>query len=167
MKKVSCNRYQWIGLVVFDLIFIGVFVFIMAAAFTNHKGFDLGSKIVFPILLGILGFSIAIFTNQLFFLPFNIKIYEFEKKLEIKYLLIGSRIILINEIESYSSNIVMTKSSRYDGVMIKLKNGCLIQCGNFNLSDHKPIIQFLKSNMITYSGKGYYRMWEYLKKCLK
>ena len=49
-------------------------------------------------------------------------------------------------------SLVKTSSSRYEGVLLNLKDGKKILIGDFNLKDYQPIKTFLETNNVSYIG---------------
>jgi len=119
MLKISYNKYQWFGSIIFGIIFFFVFLFLIYAVL-NIKYNDTAAIFIAPLVTLFLGFVSMSLLIQILYLPFEIFINEFDKTIEVKFLIFGSKTIFINDIESYSSNIVITRSTRYEGVMIEL-----------------------------------------------
>ncbi len=166
MIKISYNKYRWIGSIIAGIIFTLLFSFFIYGLFI-FKFNDTASLFIAPLVILLIGFASTIFWLQILHLPFEVFINESEKIIIIKFLLTGTRNINIDDIESYSSNIVITRRARFNGIMIQLKNKRLIQCGDFNLKDHIPISLFLENSKIPFLGKGQYKFRHYIKNCLK
>jgi hypothetical protein len=89
---------------------------------------------------------------QLVFLPKGVVINEINKSITLKFFIFKSQIISIGDIDKYNTIIIVTRSSRYDGVLIKLKSGKGVVLSDSNLRECKPIKDFLEKFNVLFDG---------------
>jgi hypothetical protein len=111
----------------------------------------------------VLLFSIfnAVIFVQLLFLPILVIIDSDLKELEIKYLLLGSKVVKVENIDSYSLTVITTKSDSYKGLLLYLTDGKKILLSDFNLKDYTSIESFLNESGIKNSGNEKFRFLAY------
>ena len=91
-------------------------------------------------------------TLQLIFLPKSVDIDQQNKTLTLKFLFAKPLAFLPNDLTDFSSILVKTKSTSYEGVLIRTTSGKEFVLGDFNLQDFRPIKIFLEETNVTFTG---------------
>jgi len=164
LTAISFNRPQLFKKVILQVVLFAIFILsliiIVRSSGEPSSSYHLLLAIIFSALFLVFNVFILI---QLLFLPVGVSIDNPSKKMEIKFLLLGSKTIQIADIEAYSSTIIYTKKKDLEGILLHLKAGKKFLLSNFNLKDYKPVEVFFKKSKVKYLGKedfgfiAYYR----------
>ena len=159
-QDITSNRYQLTGKIILQIILIGI-----VALMVDVTIFPIGNGAPNFWILLIFGtlfllFNLVIFI-QLLFLPIGVSIDDTLMKLEIRFLLLKSKVVSLDDIESYNSTVIATKSENYEGVLLHLKSGKNILLSNFNLKDYSPIKSFLSECKLNNIGKEKFSFFSY------
>jgi len=150
---ITCNKNQFYAkIIILTIIFtlIGVFVYYRPPIKFDDAPIE---GIIFLILVWTLvGFLLIIMTLQLIFLPKGVDIDQQNKTLTLKFLFAKPLTVLPKDLIDFSSIVVKTKSTSYDGVLIRTSNGKEFVLGDFNLQDFRPIKTFLEETNVTFTG---------------
>ncbi|MCI4442026.1 MAG: hypothetical protein JHC39_00830 [Lentimicrobium sp.] len=165
MTTITSNKYQLIGKTILQLIVLGVvFLFISVPI---RFGFSYNSKGIMPLVFSFFFIIFFIFNFfQLFYTPIGVTIDENQKTISIEFLFRGSQIVQIDEIENYATTKVSTKSTLYEGILVKLKNKKSILLTDYNLKTFKPILTFLEQYNIQSIGHEIFKPIKYYKNCI-
>jgi hypothetical protein len=166
---IRFNKYQVYGKITFLIIFlsvIGLFIIVVPPLRV-----DVNTPVVifiFLILMGFLIFCFAILmTLQLLFLPKGVNIDEGNRLITLTFFVSRPFTITPDDVANFSSILVHTKSTNYEGILLYLKNGKKYLLGDFNLKDYKPIRSFLEDYNVFYVGYEKFNFITYFVKYFK
>src|ERR1700744_2026054 len=141
-ENIGPNRYQLFGKLILQIVLIGILSLLIFV--TIHPTGNPQPSWVFPVFgCFFLLLNIVIFI-QILRLPIGASIDIKSKSIVIKYLFLPSKYIQTEDIESYNSTIIFTKSSQYEGLLINLSAKRKILLSDFNLKDYSYIKSFLE-----------------------
>jgi len=103
--------------------------------------------IIIFLIMNILAFL------QLLFLPFWVTIDDELKTLEIKYLMLHSKIVNIYDIIAYSSTTIKSRSSSCFGMFLYLTGGKQVLLSDLTLDNYTPVEVFLKNLKVENKGE--------------
>jgi hypothetical protein len=150
---IGYNRGQFFGKVIILTIMLS-----MVALFLYYRPpikFDhapIGGIIFLAVIWSLLALFLLLMTLQLFFLPNGVDIDETNRVLILKFVFGRQTILQLNDLSAFSSIAVVTKSSRYEGLLLKTANSKEYVLGNFNLEDFRPIKTFLENANVAFIG---------------
>lgn len=161
VTEIIFNKNQLYGkvavLVSISLLLLGA-IYLLNHPNTKHYAPPSLAGPVFFIVFCV--FIIFIVLIQLFNLSIGVTIDNSSQELRIKFLTRKTRIILVNEIDSYSSTQISARSNYYDGILLYVR-GQKFLLSDFNLSDYKPILSFLEEEKIIFDGKEKFKFIAY------
>lgn len=150
---IGFNKYHIYGQIITIVIFLPLFGFFIYAL--PHMKFDdapIGG-IIFLALIWMLSMLLLILSAlQLIFLPKGVQIDDEKQTLILKFLFTKSVTVELADLTEYFTIIISTKSTSYEGILIKNKSGREYILDDFNLADYKPIKIFLDNRKIDFSG---------------
>ena len=155
---IKYNRSQLTGKIILFIVFLFIITLIVTR-FPTTKG--LGLMIFALGLLSFISIIETVFLLQFFFLPTGLIIDKLTQKLTIKFLLNKSKIIKLTDVKSYSSTVIWTKSTSYDGLIIHLSDNRNFLLSDFNLRDFKPCLTYFQESGITFIGKEKFKVINY------
>ena len=135
LTEVGANKYQFIGKAVILIILlgcVGLFVYVTIYPRGEQLTSSLVTPTIFIFLFSIL--SLVMFI-QLIFLPAGVSFETTSNQMTIRFLLLTSKTLSLDEIETYATTSIYTKSSQYEGLLLHLKNGKKLLLSDFNLKD--------------------------------
>lgn len=151
---IAFNKYQVYGKIAIlsiFLLFFGLFIFLAPPLKSDVN--PPVATFIFLIFFGFLFFCLAILMIlQLLFLPKGVNINEENKFIILTFFAASSVKIELSDLSNYSSTLVKTKSTDYEGILLNLKNGKKYLLGDFNLRSYKPIKYFLEDCNVSYIG---------------
>jgi hypothetical protein len=155
--EITYNKFNYYGKIIFELVLIFLIVLITSVTITSWHFYNSNGHLP-PIFLisFLLVLGIYMLLN-LIYIPIGISINKELNQFHIKYPFTNIQ-FSVDEINGYTTTIVITKSSRDDGVLIHLKNGKEILLSDHNLKDYKPILEYLQQSKVPYLGKERYRL---------
>ena len=150
---IAFNKYQFYSkIIILTIILTLVGVFAYYRPPIKFDDAPIGG-IIFLIPIGtLLVCLLALMTLQLIFLPSSVDIDQQNKTLTLKFLFAKSLAFLPNDLTDFSSILVKTKSTSYEGVLIRTTSGKEFVLGDFNLQDFRPIKTFLEETNVTFTG---------------
>ena len=150
---IGFNKYQFYGKIIMLVIFLPLFGFFIYAL--PHMNFDdapIGGIIFLALTWMLLMLLIILSTLQLIFLPKGVEIDDEKKTLTLKFLFTKSLSIKPADLTDYFTIMISTKSSSYEGIMIRNLFGKEYILDDFNLANYKPIKIFLDDTKVEFSG---------------
>lgn len=122
-----------------------------------------------PLGIVIFGSAIAILPLifltlmllQFFFLPKGVKIDYQNKNITVKFLIAKPLILLPSDIVEFCSIKTITKSTVYEGILIRTKKQKEFILSNFNLANYEPIKIFLEDSKVIFSGHNKFSFFAY------
>lgn len=157
---ISYNKYQRYGKIVFITFFILIgWALIWVIVFRRPPTLQIDTYLILILLIILLGTAFMLI--QLIFLPSGVEINTDNKSLNVHYFLIKPKKISSEDILNYSSTIIYTKSTAYEGVLVHTKSGGKYLFDDFNLADYKPIKEFLEACHINFAGNEKFRNISY------
>ncbi len=148
---ISFNKYQFYG-----KFFVLVLISFAAGFFIYYhppfpKSFDW--QLIFPFVICIiLAVALILIVMQLLFFPHGVLIDSTNQSLTIHYFLKSANTVNASDIMYYTTTKIITRSSRYEGILVRTISGQKFLFTDFNLADYKPIRAFLVNSKITFSG---------------
>jgi hypothetical protein len=165
MITITSNKYQLIGKIILQLLLLGVIILFIYCLLRDD--FRLDSNGILPLVFLFLFLLFFIFNFfQIFYTPIGVTIDENQNTLSIKFLIRSSQTIQINEVENYATTKVSTKSTLYEGILMRLKNKKLLLLTDYNLKTYKPILALLEKCNIQIIGHEIFKPIKYYKNCL-
>jgi hypothetical protein len=121
---IGYNKYQVFGKIIVLVIFIsfmGLFIYFLP----HLHGFRFTFQTLFAIIIWLLIFWLfIIMTLHLLFFPKAVEINDVEKTLTVHYFFLQPNIIYITDMFEYSTTKLVTKSTSYEGILLR----CVLQC---------------------------------------
>jgi hypothetical protein len=165
ITNIHFNKYQLYGKIIFSIVLIFILAFIgRLILFPRPIDHNIGLACT---LFVFLVFGLTLMLIPLLLLPTGVTIDETFCQLEIKFLVRNTKTIYASEIKSYGSTIIITKSTRYEGILLHLTDHETILLSDFNLKDYRPILRFLDDSEITYLEKERFRFISYYRQSAK
>lgn len=165
MVTITSNKYQLIGKITLQLILIGAMILFISCPI--RFGFTLDAKTILPLGFSFLFLLFFIFNCfQIYYTPIGVIVDENQNTLSIEFLIRASQTIGIDEVENYATTKVSTKSTLYEGILIKLKNKKTLLLTDYNLNTYKPIFTLLEQRNIQSIGHEIFKPMIYYKNCL-
>ena len=104
---------------------------------------------------------------QLLFFPKGVEINDSDKTITVHYFFMWQEIIESRDILSYTNTKLGTKSTIYEGVLVKLKNGKKYLFDDINITNYKPVKSFLEDCKIDFLGDEKFNNISYFKSFFK
>jgi hypothetical protein len=98
---------------------------------------------------------------QLYFIPYWATIDDTLKTLEVKYLMLPTKLLTINDIEGYSTFTVKKRSGGYFGMILYLSSGKKVMISDINFYDYEPIQLFLDGLKVKKMGEENFSLISY------
>ena len=150
---ITFNKYQFYSKIIIltiILTLIGVFAYYRPPIKFDDAPI---AGIIFLILVWtLLVCLLTLMTLQLIFLPRSVHIDQQNKTLTLNFLFAKPLTVLPNDLADYSSIVVKTKSTDYEGVLIRTTKGKEFVLGDFNLQDFRPVKIFLEEANVAFTG---------------
>lgn len=109
---------------------------------------------IFIALIFLLLFAMmALMSMQLLFFPKAVEINSTEQALTIHYFTLPSKTIYPNEISEYTTTVLHTRTTDYEGVLVHSKTGRKYLFDDISITDYKPVKYFLEDSKISLAGK--------------
>lgn len=150
---IGFNKYQFYGKIIILTIvlsLIGLFIYYRPPIKFDHA--QIGGIIFLILVWTLVMFFLILMTLQIIFLPKGVKIDKQNKTLTLRFLFAKPLMVLPNDINEFCTITVKTKSTNYEGVLIKAKNEKEYILGDFNLEDFRPIKTFLEETGVSFAG---------------
>ena len=150
---IGFNKYQFYGKIIILTIVLSLVV--LLAYYRPPIKFEnapIGGIIFLIAVWALLMFGLILMTLQLIFLPKGVEIDLQNKMLTLKFLLAKPLIVLSDDIHEFCSIAFNTKSTTYDGLLIRIQNGKEYILGDFNLASFNPIKTFLEETNVAFAG---------------
>jgi hypothetical protein len=158
LTSIGPNKYQLIGKLIILIVSVALlllFVNVMIYPPVNNTQ----SVWLLPACIAIFLLLIVIIFIQLLFLPTSFAINDSE--IIIKYLLLRSKYLQLEDIDSYATTLIFTRNSEYKGVLVHLMNGKRILLSDFNLKDYSSILTFLETSNVKFNGQEKFKFISY------
>ena len=140
------------------LSLIGLFISFHPALPKLHFTF----QVAFLFMLWLLLLYMLFFmTLQLLFFPKGVAIDNVNQTLTVHYFFMRPNIILATDISEYTTTKLITRSTNYEGVLIRLKTGRKYLLDDINLSDYKPVKVFLDDSKVNFTGHEKFNNFRY------
>ena len=150
---IGFNKFQFYGKIIILIIFLsflGLFIYYRPPIKFDNA--PIGGIILLIIIWTLVILFLILMTLQLFLLPNGVEIDEENQILTFKFFCTKSLIISPIDINEFCSIIVKTKSTNYEGVLMRFTNGKECVVGDFNLENFKPIQTFLEETKVEFVG---------------
>lgn len=115
------------------------------------KSIDWQSIYFFVIYL-LLALALLLILMQLFFFPNGVQVDYTTQSLTIYYFLKREVTIHLSDITYYTTTKIITRSSRYDGILVHAVDNRQYLFTDFNLTDYTPVRAFLENKKIVFTG---------------
>lgn len=115
------------------------------------KSIDWQSIYLFVIYL-LLALALLLIVMQLLFFPNGVQIDNVTQSLTIHYFLKRAVTINVSDITYFTTTKIITRSSRYEGILVHTICNRQYLFTDFNLTDHTPVRAFLENKKITFAG---------------
>ncbi|MFZ1799563.1 MAG: hypothetical protein WAU24_06820 [Chitinophagaceae bacterium] len=115
------------------------------------KSIDWQSIYLFVIYL-LLALALLLIVMQLLFFPNGVQIDNVTQSLTIHYFLKRAVTINVSDIKYFTTTKIITRSSRYEGILVHTIYNRQYLFTDFNLTDHTPVRAFLENKKITFAG---------------
>jgi hypothetical protein len=140
--EISAKKYHVFGRILLQILLLGVLLF---AIYKTIKIYTHGGHLLtnVPFMIWFLGFAVLTlnidYFLQLLFLPFWVIIDDESKSLEIKYLIMKSKVIEVHDITSYSTTVINLGRLSYFGIIMYLPKGKQILLSDLTLDNYTPV----------------------------
>lgn len=150
---IGFNKFQFYAKIIILTIVLSILgLFIYYRPPIKFDNAPIGGIIFLIIIWTLLILFLVLMTLQLFLLPNGVEIDDQNKILTLKIFCAKPLIILPNDINEFCSIVVKIKSTDYEGVLMRFKNGKECVVGDFNLENFRPIQTFLEETKVSFVG---------------
>lgn len=159
---IAINKQTWIAKG-FTLVFATFVITVMLFTVPWPKTISIVSLMPFIFALGLVSLWVNVFLD-IRFMPKSALLDTDAKLIEGKYFFRPSKIIYLDEIESLYSNFIQagrSENSKYEGVMVCLKNGEKLLFSEYYIADHTDIYLYLRNADIPDIGEQYFNKYAY------
>jgi len=155
-----------IGRIIVQVFLAGVLLYCLYAIFFLKFNFLTKQPVYIRAGLAVLILLLnAKYFLELLFLPFWVIVDDELKTLEIKYLMLPSKVLGTLDIISYSSTVVKINlrsgTSNYSGIILSLPYNKQVLLSEYNLYEYAPIEIFLMDLKIKNSGEQNFNFLSY------
>jgi hypothetical protein len=133
------------------VVLLALFIWMYQWPFEKiHKGsYDIG----WAFFLGLAVYSLfPIYLLWTLLRPLWVRVAFDRQALEI-YSLLGRKIICASDIEGYYKTCHNTKVKNYNGIIIKVAAGSVIELSEYNIRSIKPVLEFLAKANVPFCGR--------------
>jgi hypothetical protein len=149
---ISYNKYQVYGKVVILFTIFSLFgLFVLFHPPLPELHFTFLTVFIISIAVIICSFLVLMIIQLLFF-PKAIEINKLAKTLTVHYFILRPNLIYSTDMLEYTTTELVTKSTRYEGILVHTKGGRKYLFDDVNISDYRPIKTFLEDIKIPFSG---------------
>ncbi|RTL59905.1 MAG: hypothetical protein EKK37_03410 [Sphingobacteriales bacterium] len=154
---IGCNKWQFYGKLISSFIFIPLFIFFFFFGPLNLLFKENTLTGIFLLFLwSLIAFFVILMLFQLLFWPKGVEINSEDKLLKIKFFLSATKTLSIKDIDRYVTTKISTRSTLYEGVLIYTSTNRKFIFSDANLSDYRPVRDFLTANEIQTEGHEKY-----------
>jgi hypothetical protein len=162
--KIGFNKFQLFGKFI-ALPFVLFFFFILVSHFNDMRygNTSIALQKTFLLIMSSFLFVMTVLVIlELIYFPIGVLIDAQISSLTLSFLFLPQISLPVEEIDSYATTYIRTRGGGYAGIFINTCDGKKYLVSDFNLKDHKPVIEFLEGCKIPCTGEEKFRAVSYL-----